>query len=378
MKVLHIAFHFAEYAVNLSRAVAEQHEVILLLSRNNARAELIEPVDLSRDHGISCCLLPDHQLRNPLFLANALTIVRTAKRFRPDVIHCQEAPRDYLALAVPFLGKAPLVVTIHDHKPHSGHDSNTRPRMEFYKSWLRRRADALIVHGERVRTEAEAMLPAHRGRVFSVPHGVLGQGPADKTFELDPGEPIRLLFFGRIEAYKGLGNLLDAIDMVRARHHRITLTIAGTGHDLFRHRQRIADDPGCTLIERFIPADQIAALFTATQIVVMPYDDATQSGVAALAIRFGRPVVATDVGSVSEMVRDGENGLLVPPRDPVALANAIERLVVEPGLATACAASARHRAATDLSWSAIARQTTRVYEAAIRSSREDLDDGPHS
>lgn len=370
MKVLHLAFHFAEYAVNLSRALASQHEVVLFLSRSNARAELMGPVGEPGNHGLCSRLLPDYQLRNPLFLANALDIVRTANRFRPDVIHCQDAQRDYLALAVKFLRKTPLVVTIHDHKPHSGHDSNTRPRMERYRRWLHRRADALIVHGDRIRAEAEVLFPAHRGRVFSVPHGILGQGSADTRFALDPAEPVRLLFFGRIETYKGLGHLLDAIAIVRARHHRVTLTIAGTGHDLARHRQRIASDPGCTLIERFIPADQIAPLFAATQIVVMPYEDATQSGVAALAARFGRPVVATDVGSVGELVRNGENGLLVPPRDPAAFATAIERLIVEPGLAAACAAHARHRAATDLSWPAIASQTARVYEAAIRRSRQ--------
>ena len=89
-----------------------------------------------------------------------------------------------------------------------------------------------------------------------------------------------------------------------------------------------------------LPDDELRDLIGACSAVLLPYERANQSGVLATAFRSGRPVIASRVGSFAEYVRDGENGLLVPPGDPVALADAITRLRSDPELARRLAAGA--------------------------------------
>ncbi|MDX1583226.1 MAG: glycosyltransferase, partial [Thermoanaerobaculia bacterium] len=76
---------------------------------------------------------------------------------------------------------------------------------------------------------------------------------------------------------------------------------------------------------RFIPDDEIAAVFAASEVVVAPYRREAQSGVALTAFHFGRPVVATEVGGLPEIIEDGANGFLVPPGDPETLAAVLDR-----------------------------------------------------
>jgi glycosyltransferase involved in cell wall biosynthesis len=290
------------------------------------------------------------------------------RRFRPDVIHLQETLQDYLVPAVPLLMRsAPLVLTVHDHVPHTGSDAQLGVRRDFYRRMLRRRAQAVIVHGETIRREIQEREPQLKDRVWSVAHGALGPDPLP-GIESDPGN---LLFFGRIEAYKGLGILVDAVRIVQERGMRARLTIAGRGSDLDRHRAAIARLAECSVIDRFIPVDDIALLFQRAAVVAVPYLDGTQSGVAAMAARYGRPVIATRVGSIPEVVRDGVSGLLVEPGDAQQLAAAIERMLSDRPLAAALAAGAERLGATELSWRAIAQDTVSVYRHV--SGRADAD-----
>jgi len=78
-----------------------------------------------------------------------------------------------------------------------------------------------------------------------------------------------------------------------------------------------------TVRSDYVPNDEVKYYFSASDAVVLPYTSATQSGIAQIAYNFDLPVIATDVGGLSEVVRDGETGLLVPPNDPRALAERI-------------------------------------------------------
>ena len=76
---------------------------------------------------------------------------------------------------------------------------------------------------------------------------------------------------------------------------------------------------------RFIPDSEIATYFAAADVVLAPYRTEAQSGVALTAFHFGRPVIASNVGGLPEVVKDGENGFIVPPDDADALASAVDR-----------------------------------------------------
>lgn len=365
MRIALIAFHFAEYAYRLAYALAERHDVLLLLDHANSARELSTDAEYSAPR-LRIEAYPDYGLKNPRFLRNAWHIVRAVRRFSPDVVHFQEAPRDYLFAALPGLRRYPWVLTIHDHMPHSGRDAHDRRRIVFYRKVMRRKADAVIVHGERIQNTLQMLMPFVK-RSFAIPHGILG---GNTTSASRPWEPGNLLFFGRIEQYKGLACLIDAVAILQSKGVSVKVVIAGTGDDLDRHRQRIVGNPVFELREGFIPHTEIPGLFGRANAVVLPYTDATQSGVAAMAMRFGRPVIASDVGSIGEVVNHGANGLLVQPRDAGELAQAIEALVSDPLLSARLAEGALRTAREQLSWTAIAHKTAQVYAVTLNRGPE--------
>lgn len=362
MRIALISFHFAEYAFLLAKGLSEKHDVLLILNAENVARELGCRLLASASGRLQIVQLPPRALKNPLMGLNIYRIVAGIKRFSPDILHCQETPYDYLMGALVLLRNIPLVLTIHDHVPHSGKDAEDRWRIRFYRRRLRHMPDVVIVHGERIRRESEALLPWLRNRIIAIPHGPLGGASADNIHGWQRGA---LLFFGRIEQYKGLRYFIDVVKALNADGVNVKGIIAGTGQDLEQCRAEIEANGAFDLIGRYVADDEIPALFARANVIVLPYTDATQSGVAAMALRFGRPVVATDVGSIGEVVREGYNGFLVPPRDVPALASAIKLLVENQQLAVTLAKNAIRLAATELSWETIADSTAEAYRLAI-------------
>jgi glycosyltransferase involved in cell wall biosynthesis len=146
-----------------------------------------------------------------------------------------------------------------------------------------------------------------------------------------PPEALNLLFFGIIRPYKGLEDLVQAfesLDEVQVNH--FWLTIVGEtweGWDLpnkliqdCRHRARI------TFVNRFVSDDEVIAHFAGADAVVLPYHRSSASSPAHVAMSNGLPLVITAVGGLPAAVADYEGAVLVPPRDPVALRNAILQL----------------------------------------------------
>jgi glycosyltransferase involved in cell wall biosynthesis len=136
-----------------------------------------------------------------------------------------------------------------------------------------------------------------------------------------------VLFFGKIEPYKGLDLLLEAWADVRVPRAR--LLIAGMCPDrayASRIREGIAAlgaDSGITWREGFIPNEDLGMLLTACDVAVLPYRHIYQSGVVFLCMRFGVPIIASQVGSMPEYVTPS-NGLLVSPVEALSFARAID------------------------------------------------------
>ena len=126
-----------------------------------------------------------------------------------------------------------------------------------------------------------------------------------------------LLFFGFIRAYKGLDLLLEAFADDRLRNKRLKLIVAGEFYDSdapYREQIKkygIGND--VILYDRFIGEDEVAAFFSAADLIVQPYRNATQSGVTQIAYHFGKPMLVTNVGGLSEIVTDGKCGYVVEP-----------------------------------------------------------------
>jgi glycosyltransferase involved in cell wall biosynthesis len=187
-----------------------------------------------------------------------------------------------------------------------------------------RRGDVLVVHANTEADDARRRVPrAKILRTFLPVHELGGAIPSREEARAKLGITAKdvALFFGHVRPFKGLDVALAAW---RRQEPDALLLVAGEvwfgGEEEYR---RLAGGANVRFEFRFIPDAEIATYFAAADVVLAPYRIEAQSGVALTAFHFARPVIASTVGGLPEII-DGNNGMLVPPDDPAALAQAVE------------------------------------------------------
>lgn len=173
--------------------------------------------------------------------------------------------------------------------------------------------------------------PAHWDRLHVVRCGI---DPARYDRGPRSGSGRRALFVGRLDAVKGVRLLLQAVAGLRADWPDLTLTLIGDGPERAALEAQAAT-PALSGAVRFAGlqgADAVAAALAEHDMLVLPSFAEGVPMVLMEALASRLPVVATQVGGVAELVRDGERGLLVPPGDAEALADAMARLLADPAL----------------------------------------------
>ena len=159
--------------------------------------------------------------------------------------------------------------------------------------------------------------------------------------------------------------MIEAEPLISRENPSVKIVIAGSGENFDKYERMFVSRDRFVVYNKFIPNEMVANLFQSASIVVLPYIEASQSGVIPLAYAFGKPVVATDVGSLSEIVDDGKTGYIVPPKDPNAIATAVNLLLKDKNILKTMGQNAYAKAKKDLSWETIAAKTMYVYETAI-------------
>jgi glycosyltransferase involved in cell wall biosynthesis len=262
----------------------------------------------------------------PALLAS---FVRAARRVDADLLHAHWLPSGWVAART---GK-PYVVQVW------GTDVE-----------LARRAPALV---RGVLSRARLVIAASTALAESA--RALGAGdvrviPSDVDLPAEVGEearPPEVLYAGRLSPEKGIEELVVAAAGMK-------LVVAGDGP----LRARVPGALG------FVPHDELQRLYARAAVVACP-SRREGFGVACLeAMAHGRPVVATGVGGLADLVVEGETGLVVPPRDPVALREALERLVADPTLRQRLGAAGRERARRNHAWTAVTDATLAAYADA--------------
>lgn len=245
---------------------------------------------------------------------------------------------------------ARLLYVLHDGTWHPGEESRLR---SWSLAHVIGQTDGMVALSSHVRALLTDMhgYPPARSRV--IPHGVFAFGAAAPRRHPGAERPLRLLFFGRILPYKGLDLLVDAYETLRRQGVAVTLTIAGAG-DLGACADRLAALPDVTLDHRWIAESEMPTILAGADLVVLPYREASQSGVAACAYGAGLPVVATPVGGLTEQIRHGETGLVAAAVTADALADSIRRFAEEPAFYETVSRGTLDHVASTLSWSAVA------------------------
>ena len=227
------------------------------------------------------------------------------------------------------------------------------------------RFDLIFVHGERTREEFRSNWV--EATIAVIPHG------DERVFASEPPAPSddeHILFFGHWNRVKGLPVLMDAFDALAERRPEATLTIAGAANpqevDVEAIRRWAAAHQGrVELIDRYVPLEEVTALFARAAVVVTPYVAGYQSGIVHLAMTMARPVVASDIGDISSAVIDGETGLLVPPSDPPALAAALEQVLADPERARQMGSNGHARVMSESAWETVAESVEANLESLL-------------
>jgi len=147
-----------------------------------------------------------------------------------------------------------------------------------------------------------------------------------KEYGIDLQNEKVILFFGYIRKYKGLNYLIDAMPEILKKVKLKLLVVGEYYGDEEKYREQIRSlglEDDIKVVSDFVPDLNVKYFFSASDIVVLPYSDATQSGIIQIAYHYDKPVIATDVGGLAEVVRNNETGLIIEPKNPSAIAKAV-------------------------------------------------------
>jgi glycosyltransferase involved in cell wall biosynthesis len=154
---------------------------------------------------------------------------------------------------------------------------------------------------------------------------------AQKLFGLE-GKKV-LLFFGYVRKYKGLMNIIEAMPLIRNKINNVHLLVVGEFYDdqqpYLDAIKRLDFDKDVTIINEYVANETVHLYFTASNLAVLPYNEATQSGILSIAYGFAKPVLVTDVGGLAELVVDEKTGFIVPPHNIPKLSDAVIRYFAE-------------------------------------------------
>ena len=321
----------AHYNALLYQQLSKKHTVRIITFKRQYPS-LFFPGKTQAETGGEMLRVPSESLIDSINPLNWIAVGREIRKQRPDLI--------IFKYWLPFFGPCfgtiartakrgtqTRVLFICDNViPHEG-----RPGDRAFTRYAFGVVDYFIVQSSAVERDLLEFWPHAQYRKSPHPVYNIFGSPIDKEEarkQLGILSPRVILFFGYIRRYKGLHVLLDAMKELKNSGDIHLLAVGECYDDEQSYRSRINElhlQQCVTLHTDYVPNDRVRLYFSAADVVILPYLSATQSGIAQIAYNFDKPVIATRVGGLGEVVIDGETGFLVPPDNAHTLADTIER-----------------------------------------------------
>lgn len=235
--------------------------------------------------------------------------------------------------------------------------------------WLYENVDYKFVHYKSNLTRVKECFDVEINNVEVIFHpsfdypNTISREEARKSLGIPSSKKV-LLSFGMIKRYKGQIELIKAFEKLDKSYFCL---IVGSGKNDIETTEYIKNKAKqykdrLLFIDKYIPEDEIQIYFNASDVVVLPYTEITQSGIVPLAQSFSKPVIATDVGALSEMVIHGKTGLLIPPNDLNALEKSIKEIFA---MDINQMSKNAHSEGKKHSWENLAKQTIKIYRKVL-------------
>lgn len=293
---------------------------------------------------------------------------------KPDAIHFQWTP---LAIVdqffIPaFRSIAPTILTVHDSSPFNNNPSAKLQRIGAIS--IMAKFDHLIVHTEKAE-KALIGYGINPAIISRIPHGILDSIPEKSVVRapaaMSTNGKVNLLLFGQVKPYKGTDVLIRALaKLPHATRNKCMLQVIGKPQmdmePLFTLARELGVDSAINWDLRFVDEDEIAGIFEAADIMVMPYREIDASGVLMIALSVGRPIVASRIGLFAELLEDEKHGALTPVDDVDALAHALTKLIDDPDARKNAGEHVLSLRRSIPDWAEIGRRTASLYQKHIQ------------
>jgi glycosyltransferase involved in cell wall biosynthesis len=336
-------------------------------------------IDAARDNGVPVTVLPtlDNPLR-PLADARALAgMIALCRRGRFDIVHTHSTKAGVLGRLAAAMCRVPVVVhTIHAAPFHQGQSAIMRAATRWAERAAARWCRRLIAVGDEVGEEFARAGICAPDKIRTIRSGIdfsRFDAPAERAeirrqLGIAPGEPV-VGAVGHMRPAKGYPYLLEAVVLLRRRFPALRLLVAGGGElldEITRRARALAMDDGCLFLGH---RDDVPQLLRAMDVFAQASLWEGVPRAVQEAMYVGLPVVATDVNGTSEVVEHGATGLLVPPGDAPALAQAIGDLLAEPAAAARMGQAARRRISDEFSIERTVHKTQALYLELLDEAR---------
>jgi glycosyltransferase involved in cell wall biosynthesis len=280
--------------------------------------------------------IPTESLLDSINPLNWISVARRIRSQAPDLI--------IFTYSIPFFGPCygtvarfatrstgtKVLYLCHNIVPHE-----TRPGDGMFTRYALTAGDYFIVQSDSVEQDLKTLLPQACYKKVHLPiYNIFGESVDKQQARKQLGimEERVLLCFGYIRPYKGLHVMLEAMPKLVGQH-KIKLLIVGEFYEdkekYVAQIRRLGLEPHVIVDSDYVPNDRVKLYFSASDVVMLPYISATQSAIVQIAYSFNKPVIATGVGGLAEVVKDNYTGFVVGPNDSDALANAVLRFYNE-------------------------------------------------